>query len=87
MVLIDRYEKVINEDWIYWIYYSLLAILGQGERWRHCRYFYFLFIASHAIGQGAVIWVFLAEIFPNKTERRANRLAAEPIGILRLLHS
>jgi len=24
----------------------------------------FLFIASHAIGQGAVIWVFLAEIFP-----------------------
>ena len=24
------------------------------------------FIASHAIGQGAVIWVFIAEIFPNK---------------------
>jgi MFS family permease len=27
--------------------------------------FLFLFIASHAIGQGAVIWVFIAEIFPN----------------------
>lgn len=27
--------------------------------------FLFLFIASHAIGQGAVIWVFLSEIFPN----------------------
>jgi SP family arabinose:H+ symporter-like MFS transporter len=26
----------------------------------------FMFIASHAIGQGAVIWVFIAEIFPNK---------------------
>ena len=25
-----------------------------------------LFIASHAIGQGAVIWVFISEIFPNK---------------------
>lgn len=25
-----------------------------------------LFIASHAVGQGAVIWVFIAEIFPNK---------------------
>ena len=25
----------------------------------------FLFIASHAIGQGAVIWVFISEIFPN----------------------
>ena len=28
--------------------------------------FLLLFIASHAIGQGAVIWVFLSEIFPNK---------------------
>ncbi|MCG9972189.1 sugar porter family MFS transporter [Christiangramia crocea] len=27
--------------------------------------FLFIFIASHAIGQGAVIWVFIAEIFPN----------------------
>ena len=25
----------------------------------------FLFIASHAIGQGAVIWVFISEIYPN----------------------
>jgi sugar porter (SP) family MFS transporter len=28
--------------------------------------FLLLFIASHAIGHGAVIWVFLSEIFPNK---------------------
>jgi MFS family permease len=28
--------------------------------------FLLLFIAAHAIGQGAVIWVFIAEIFPNK---------------------
>ena len=27
--------------------------------------FILLFIASHAIGQGAVIWVFISEIFPN----------------------
>jgi MFS transporter, SP family, arabinose:H+ symporter len=26
--------------------------------------FFFLFIASHAVGQGAVIWVFIAELFP-----------------------
>jgi len=25
-----------------------------------------LFIAAHAVGQGAVIWVFISEIFPNK---------------------
>lgn len=28
-------------------------------------FFIFAFIAAHAVGQGAVIWVFIAEIFPN----------------------
>ena len=28
--------------------------------------FILVFIASHAVGQGAVIWVFISEIFPNK---------------------
>lgn len=32
--------------------------------------FILTFIASHAVGQGAVIWVFISEIFPNKV--RAN---------------
>lgn len=27
--------------------------------------FMFVFIAAHAVGQGAVIWVFISEIFPN----------------------
>ena len=27
--------------------------------------FLFIFISSHAIGQGAIIWVFISEIFPN----------------------
>ena len=26
----------------------------------------FVFIASHAVGQGAVIWVFISEVFPNE---------------------
>ncbi|MGE9269244.1 MAG: sugar porter family MFS transporter, partial [Verrucomicrobiales bacterium] len=30
-------------------------------------YFIFAFIAAHAIGQGAVIWVFISEIFPNRS--------------------
>lgn len=29
--------------------------------------FLLMFIAAHAVGQGAVIWVFIAEIFPNKS--------------------
>ncbi len=28
--------------------------------------FILIFVASHAIGQGAVIWVFISEIFPNR---------------------
>ncbi|PNW28414.1 sugar porter family MFS transporter [Formosa algae] len=28
-------------------------------------FFLFLFIGAHAVGQGAVIWVFISEIFPN----------------------
>jgi sugar porter (SP) family MFS transporter len=38
--------------------------------------FLLLFIASHAIGQGAVIWVFLAEIFPNKTRAMGQSFGA-----------
>ena len=34
----------------------------------------FLFIASHAVGQGAVIWVFIAEIFPNKVRTKGQSL-------------
>ncbi|MEL6275652.1 MAG: MFS transporter, partial [Bacteroidota bacterium] len=34
--------------------------------------FLFLFIASHAIGQGAVIWVFISEIFPNEVRAWGN---------------
>jgi len=29
--------------------------------------FLLLFIAAHAMGQGAVVWVFISEIFPNKS--------------------
>lgn len=33
-----------------------------------------VFIASHAFGQGAVIWVFLSEIFPNRIRARGQAL-------------
>ena len=36
----------------------------------------FLFIASHAIGQGAVIWVFISEIFPNAVRSYGNSLGS-----------
>lgn len=36
----------------------------------------FVFIASHAIGQGAVIWVFISEIFPNSVRSFGNSLGS-----------
>lgn len=36
----------------------------------------FLFIASHAIGQGSVIWVFISEIFPNSVRGKGQALGS-----------
>lgn len=38
--------------------------------------FLLFFIASHAIGQGAVIWVFISEIFPNKVRAMGQSFGA-----------
>ena len=36
----------------------------------------FAFIAAHAIGQGAVIWVFISEIFPNRQRAEGQALGS-----------
>lgn len=36
----------------------------------------FAFIASHAVGQGAVIWVFISEIFPNRHRAEGQSLGS-----------
>src|SRR5205823_7704810 len=35
-----------------------------------------VFIAAHAIGQGAVIWVFISEIFPNRHRAEGQSLGS-----------
>ncbi len=49
----------------YIISLALIAYSFYSEAHQFITYYVFLFIASHAIGQGAVIWVFISEIFPN----------------------
>ncbi|GGZ14258.1 MFS transporter [Echinicola pacifica] len=39
-------------------------------------WFVFLFIASHAVGQGSVIWVFISEVFPNETRAYGQSLGS-----------
>ena len=42
----------------------------------------FIFIASHAIGQGTVIWVFISEIFPNSVRAYGQSLGCTTHWIL-----
>jgi SP family xylose:H+ symportor-like MFS transporter len=46
-----------------------------------------VFIASHAFGQGAVIWVFLSEIFPNRVRARGQALGSSIHWIMAALIS
>ncbi|MBV9960698.1 MAG: sugar porter family MFS transporter [Parafilimonas sp.] len=59
LLLIGSFGYIISLAMVAWCFYThasaqmLVAFLA-------------MFIASHAVGQGAVIWVFISEIFPNK---------------------
>jgi sugar porter (SP) family MFS transporter len=47
--------------------------------------FLFLFIASHAIGQGAVIWVFISEIFPDSLRAQGQSFGSSVHWVLAAL--
>lgn len=46
-----------------------------------------IFIASHAFGQGAVVWVFMTEIFPNRVRARGQALGTFVLWIFNALVS
>jgi sugar porter (SP) family MFS transporter len=58
LLIIGSLGYIISLAAVAWCFY---AAAGPGLLLT----FLLLFIASHAIGQGAVIWVFISEIFPN----------------------
>ena len=67
LMLIGSIGYVVSLSAVAWAFYSgaggIMVVL-----------FAFLFIASHAVGQGAVIWVFIAEIFPNNVRAKGQSL-------------
>ena len=66
--LIDRFGRrtlMFIGSLGYIVSLTLIAVSFNGTDHHMIVYYVFLFIASHAIGQGAVIWVFLSELFPN----------------------
>lgn len=50
----------------YIISLGMIAWCFAAENFTFMPYFIFAFIGSHGIGQGAVIWVYISEIFPAK---------------------
>lgn len=74
--LIDRYGRrtlMFIGSVGYIVSLALIAMAFYNESYANVPLFIFAFIASHAIGQGAVIWVFISEIFPNSV--RASGMA------------
>lgn len=55
---------------------SMAFITGIGAGTMLVPVLIFAFIASHAVGQGAVIWVFISEIFPNSVRSYGNSLGS-----------
>jgi MFS family permease len=58
LLVIGSLGYIVSLAMVAWSFYS-----GAGASFLLT--FLLLFIAAHAIGQGAVIWVFISEIFPN----------------------
>lgn len=59
LMLLGSFGYIIS---LMMVAYAFYAGLGSG----FLLFFILLFISSHAIGQGAVIWVFISEIFPTQ---------------------
>jgi sugar porter (SP) family MFS transporter len=67
LLYIGSYGYIVSLGLVAWAFYTAhFAIVPV------C---IFAFIAAHAIGQGAVIWVFISEIFPNQ-----HRAAGQSLG-------
>jgi sugar porter (SP) family MFS transporter len=47
--------------------------------------FFFIFISAHAIGQGAVIWVYIAEIFPTQVRAQGQAFGSSTHWVLAAL--
>jgi sugar porter (SP) family MFS transporter len=69
LLIIGSLGYIVSLAMVAWSFYSAA---GPG----FLMVFLVMFIAAHAIGQGAVIWVFIAEIFPNKVRAMGQSFGA-----------
>lgn len=69
LLIIGSLGYILSLAMVAWAFYSHA---GPG----FLMFFLLLFIAAHAVGQGAVIWVFISEIFPNKVRAMGQSFGA-----------
>ena len=69
LLIIGSIGYIVSLSMVAWAFYA-----GAGAGF--LLFFLLLFIASHAVGQGAVIWVFISEIFPNKVRATGQAFGA-----------
>jgi len=69
LMLVGSIGYIVSLAVVAWGFYSgtggLIVLVG-----------FIVFIAAHAFGQGAVIWVFISEIFPNALRARGQALGS-----------
>jgi sugar porter (SP) family MFS transporter len=65
LMYIGSFGYILSLSLVAWTFHSGVAIGSLPI-------LLFVFIAAHAIGQGAVIWVFISEIFPNQVRSWGN---------------
>jgi len=81
LMLVGSVGYILSLGSVAWAFYSFgpeFASTTGGASWgSHVVLIGLLvFIASHAFGQGAVIWVFISEIFPNRVRARGQALGS-----------
>ena len=81
LALIDRYGRrflmyIGSVGYIISLSAVAVAFFTQSAGGMTVPVLLFVFIAAHAIGQGAVIWVFISEIFPNRVRSYGNSLGS-----------
>ena len=86
IALIDKYGRknlmyIGSVGYIISLALVSLAFVFQWEA-TNIPVFFFVFIAAHALGQGAVIWVFISEIFPTKLRAAGQSFGASVHWIL-----
>ncbi len=69
LLIIGSFGYILSQAMVAWAFFY-----GAGAGF--LLLFLLIFIASHAVGQGAVIWVFISEIFPNKVRATGQSFGA-----------